>query len=76
MSDAKNLRKGDEVQIRCTGKSITGTVLMASSNGKSLMLGFEAIIDGHVGMMPVLQDDDGTYHSIVTGIQVELRARP
>ena len=48
-------------------------VVLASENGKALMLEFEAILDGHAGMMPVLRDEDGgRYLSIVTGIEVRL----
>ena len=68
-----NLKTGDAVLIDCAGKKIAGTVLLASSNGKSLMLEFEAILDGHVGMMPVSRDDGGAYYSIVTGKPVTLK---
>jgi hypothetical protein len=67
------IRTGDEVLIECAGVEIAGTVLLASTNEKSLMLGFEAILDGHVGTMPVLRNDDGSYHSIVTGALVKVR---
>lgn len=69
---AKILRTGDAVQIACDGRRLPGTVILASPNGVSLMLGFEAILDGHLGMMPVLRGDDGTYRSIMTGIPVKL----
>lgn len=64
---------GDEVVIECDGQRVAGTVLLASPNGKSLVLGFEAILDGHVGMMPVLRKDDGSYHSLMTDIPLKLR---
>jgi hypothetical protein len=71
--DAKNLCTGDAVQIECAGRSISGTVILASENGRSLLLGFEAILDGCVGLMPVLRVDDGSYQSVVTGIPIGLR---
>lgn len=46
-------------------------VAMASSNGRALMLSFEAIIDGHVGMMPVLWER-GIFVSIITDHPVTL----
>jgi hypothetical protein len=49
-----------------------GTVLLASANGRSLMLGFDAILLGHVGMMPVLLGDDGVFRSVATGDEVRL----
>ncbi|MFG7180705.1 hypothetical protein ACGYQ5_14350 [Burkholderia pseudomallei] len=36
------------------------------------MLEFMTVLDGHVGMMPVLMGNDGRYYSIVTGIEVGL----
>lgn len=65
-------RTGDAVRIECAGQSVSGLVLFASGNGKSLMLSFDAMIDGCVGMMPVLQDDDGTYSALMTGNAVKL----
>ena len=70
---AGSLKTGDAVSITCNGRAVPGSILFASSNGKSLMLEFEAIIEGHVGMMPVLLGDDGRYASIVTGIAVDLK---
>ena len=67
-----NFRTGDYVLIECGGRTVPGTVLMASGNGKSLMLNFEAIIDGHIGMMPVLLMNDGAYVSIMNGVEVKL----
>lgn len=63
---------GDNVLIECDGRAVAGHVVFASSNGKSLMLGFEALLDGHVGMMPVLRDDDGVYRSILNGVVVKI----
>lgn len=66
------LKRGDWVRIECDGRTLPAMVLLASSNGKSLLLSFDAILDGHVGTMPVLQVDDGTYRSIITGVEVRL----
>jgi len=49
---------------------------MASQNGRSLVLEFEAILDGHVGAMPVLQQDDGGYVALMTGSPITLKAAP
>lgn len=69
---AGSFKTGDAVSITCKGRAVPGSILFASSNGKSLMLEFEAIIEGHVGMMPVLRNDGGVYESIMTGVTVEL----
>lgn len=72
----KNFRIGDEVLIEYDRQTEQGFVIHASTNGRSLMLAFDAIIDGHVGMMPVLRETDGRYHSIVTGTEVKLESIP
>lgn len=66
------LKTGDKVQIKCTGAlfPVDGWVIFASPNGRSLMLGFEAILHGHVGMMPVLQGEDGVYRSLIGNLEV------
>jgi hypothetical protein len=66
-------KTGDDVLIECAGQTVPGRVVLASPNSVSLMLDFEAILDGHVGMMPVLRHDDGIYRSIVTQIAVSLK---
>jgi hypothetical protein len=71
------MKTGDSVTIICQGSTVVGEVLLASSNGKSIMLGFEAILADHVGMMPVLLDDDGVYRSLqVNSVEVVLMEPP
>ena len=72
---SEHYRTGEAVMIECDGRRVAGTVALASGNGRSLMLQFEALIDGHAGLMPVLMDDDGIYRSIVTDIEVRLTPR-
>lgn len=67
-----NFQTADKVRITVQGRTEPGEILLASPNGVSLMLQFEAILDGHVGMMPVLRDRNGIYHSIVTGSEVTI----
>jgi hypothetical protein len=64
MTEQRHFRTGDAVQIEHDGRWIPGNVVMASGNGRSLMLSFDGIIDGHVAMMPVLLDDDGVYRTL------------
>jgi hypothetical protein len=66
------MKTGDRVTIICQGCTVVGEVLLASSNGKSIMLGFEAILADHVGTMPVLLDYDGVYRSLVNSVEVVL----
>jgi hypothetical protein len=46
---------GDQCQIVCPdGRKVDAEVQLASSNGFSLALAFEAIVGGWVAMMPLL----------------------
>jgi hypothetical protein len=67
-------RRGDRVLISIGSDRTPGVVILGSDNGKSLMLQFEAILHGHVGMMPLILEDDGCFRSIVTWEVVELTA--
>ena len=67
-------RKGQLVKLTAGEHTVTAEIAMASKNGKSLFVRFEAIVNGHVGGMPLLQDDAGIYKSIVTGEPVTLEA--
>lgn len=66
---------GQNVTIECGGQTVPGSIVLASSNGRSLMLGFDAVLDGHVGMMPVLQDEHGVFSAIMSGTVVRIHAR-
>ena len=64
-------KTGDAVRITVKEHTVPGKVLLASGNGKSLALQFEAILAGYVGMMPVLYDDEiGAYRALVCGTRV------
>jgi hypothetical protein len=76
MTAAEIFMTGDLVEITCHGAVVPGVVVLASDNGRSLMLAFEAILDGHVGMMPVLLDDAGALRSIANGVAVTLAPLP
>jgi hypothetical protein len=67
-------KTGDRVRIAIGDDQVIGTVKLASPNGWSLMLAFDAILHGHVGMMPVLRDVGGEFRSIITGQTVSLSA--
>lgn len=59
------LKTGDRVKIQFEGREVEGLVQLASKNGKSLMLSFEAILGGWAGQMAVLQNDKGEYRELV-----------
>ena len=68
------MKAGDLVWIGCDDRTVEGWIMLASDNEQSLMLGFEAILDGHVGMMPVSLEA-GVYRSIITGQAVAVVPR-
>lgn len=70
------MKTGDKVWIGCENRFVEGEILLASENEKSLMLGFEAILCGHVGMMPVLKGPNGAYRSLVGNHPVSVAPRP
>src|SRR5580765_2689145 len=53
---AMTYRKGQLVKLTAGEHTVTAEIAMASKNGKSLFVRFEAIVNGHVGGMPLLQD--------------------
>lgn len=75
------IKTGDAVLIEWTDEGggfrrCEGTVILASANEQSLMLGFEAILRGCVGMCPVLRDDAGVYRSVIDGGPVTVKPVP
>jgi hypothetical protein len=67
-------KTGDQVWVGCDDRTVEGEVILASKNGRSLILGFEAILDGCVGKMPVMETD-GVYRNILTGQAIAVAAR-
>jgi len=67
------LQTGDRVEIQYRGRTVEGVVKMASENGRSLFLEFEALLGGYAGSMPVLGEDDGVYRDLIVGAEVRLR---
>lgn len=66
--------RGDFVEITAAGATIKGMVTLASEpNGKSLIVMFDGMLDGHVGMMPLLHTERG-FIALVMGRPVTLRA--
>jgi hypothetical protein len=69
------LKTGDQIAITFEGRTVGGRVEFASSNGKSVMISFEAILGGFVGMMPVSREDDGTYTLVFGGAPIVIKPR-
>ena len=58
-----SMNKGDTVIIN---GSIPAAVVLVTSQHGSMLLSFDGIVDGHVGMMPVMRSKIG-YISLVNG---------
>jgi hypothetical protein len=73
------IRTGDLVDVTYNGRTVEGVVQLASTNGRSLMLSFDAMLGGYVGQMPVLDaDGSGEYRDLMTStvVQVVPRRKP
>jgi hypothetical protein len=66
-------KRGDMVEIITDDRTVPGMVTLASSNGVSLVLMFDALIGGHAGMMAVLHKGGDQYFSIIDEQQVRLK---
>jgi hypothetical protein len=72
------MKRGDFVWIERGDQRVKAMVVLASDNGRSLMLMFDAFFrtasgGGFAGMMPVLKEDDGIYYDIVEHEPVEVQ---
>jgi hypothetical protein len=66
-------RTGDRVHLTFQGVTVEAMVLLASSNGRSLMLRFEALLGGYAGTMPVLYNPETKdYRDLMTSQPVGL----
>jgi hypothetical protein len=68
---------GDECIVTCGDRTVDGLVVLISDNQISAFIQFEAILNGHVGSMPIFAQTStdaarGIYHSIVDGTEVVL----
>jgi hypothetical protein len=69
----------DLVFITFEGRTVPGKVLLASENGQSLMLIFDAMLGGYVATMPVLwrpesrlPEDNGEFTDLIKGLPVTI----
>lgn len=63
-------KRGDFVYVTVeNGPTIKAMVVLASGNGRSLAIMYDGALPTGggmaIGMLPILQDDDGTYRSLV-----------
>jgi len=72
------VKRGDFVWIERGDQRVKAMVVLASENGRSLLLQFDAFFrtasgGGFAGVMPVLEEDDGVYYDIVEHEPVRIR---
>jgi len=66
-------RTGESVRITYAGRTVLGKVILASSNGRSLALEFDAMLGGWPGGMPVLWDDaTASFRDLGPGLEVRI----
>jgi hypothetical protein len=63
--------KGDPVILEMEGREVRAIVAMASANGKSLLLEFDANLGGYMGFIPLLHDGHG-YRDLIRDLPVEV----
>ena len=61
---------GESGYVTYAGRCVPMRVLMASQNGRSLMIEFEALLGGYAGRMPVLWE--GQFRDLIAGLPVLL----
>jgi hypothetical protein len=59
-----NYTKGQRVSVVYKRKEFEAQVVLASPNGRSLMLHFEGMAGGFIMMLPVTRDDNGFYYDL------------
>lgn len=64
-------RRGDYAHVTYKGRTVIAFVAMATPDGKSLILMFDAMLGGYVGAMPVGWVND-RYEDVMTGGLVHL----
>ena len=71
MSNPEIFLKGETVRVTFAGKTVDAVVILASSNGVSLALEFDAMLGGYVMTMPVLWTGE-EFADLLTGRHVEI----
>ena len=72
--------KGDPIEITCGDRVVDGVMGIISENCISAIIYFDAMLDGHVGAMPLMAETStdaarGIYRSLITGTEVMIRKK-
>jgi hypothetical protein len=65
-------KTSDYFRVVFAGKGTAGCCVIASDNGRSVMLSFEDFLGGYLGRMPVLMNEGGELHELFRGRLVGL----
>ena len=65
-------KRGDFIWVEYEGERKKAMIVLASPCGGSLMVMFDGLCGGFVGMMPLLRDEAGRYHELVRDRIVEV----
>jgi len=66
LSAPETFKQGDNVHVTAFGRTVFAWVLLASGNSESLMLGFDAMLGGYIGSMPLIWNVD-RFEDLFTG---------
>lgn len=75
MTEPVNFQRGDYVWLTAEDRTVAALVVLASDNGRSLMLAFDAMVHGHAGLMPVSRLDDGKYVTLFGGYGLQIESK-
>lgn len=65
----------DALHLTYMGRTVDAVVIMASRDGRSLMLAFDAMLGGYVATMPVFLDTAGRWIELLGQREVLLRKK-
>jgi hypothetical protein len=63
---------GQKLRLTYQGRTVDAVVVFGSENKKSLMVEFDALLDGCPGMMAIATEDDGTTRNLLSWHVVEI----
>jgi hypothetical protein len=69
------MKRGDFIWVERGSAKVGAMVTLASPNERSLMVMFDGMFCGYVGVMPLLRDDDGVYRDLLRYEQVAITDR-
>jgi hypothetical protein len=69
-----HFKTGDRVVVTFANQTSAAVVVLASANGRSLMLAFDAMLGGYVGMMPILwRENRHQFADLIQDRKVEIQ---